>query len=89
MGTTNLDPKALSDLTPIEQIHLFLRFYFARWGATKGELWEWIVSESPVTLPINDTSVTYIVKGMLEGTCGFRNETVTAIRNFLGDEETS
>jgi hypothetical protein len=50
-------------MTKLEQLHLFLKFHFAPWGAAKGSIWE----DEFGDLPYDERSVMMIVKDIMTG----------------------
>lgn len=51
-------------MTSLEQLHLFLKFHYAPWGAAKGEIWESCSNNRPYT----EAEVLSVVHGLLNGT---------------------
>lgn len=50
-------------MTKLEQLALFLRFWFSPWGAAKGEIWESFSKD----LPFTDASAEKICGHIMDG----------------------
>lgn len=50
-------------MTNLEQLHLFLKFHFAPWGAAKGEIWEEVSRDAEYS----DINIFTMCEGILSG----------------------
>lgn len=52
----------------LEKLALFMKFWFAPWGAAKGECWEGFSGD----MPFQDSSAEEVCRDILDGTEDFR-----------------
>jgi hypothetical protein len=64
----------------LRQLKLFLDFYFAPWGAAKGEVWEDCFS-----YPFDAESANKIASDILSGTPGLSPDEEKYLRIIVGD----
>lgn len=50
-------------MTKLEQVQLFLNFWFSPWGAAKGEIWESFSNDRPFT----DASAEEVIRQIMSG----------------------
>lgn len=67
-------------MTRLEQAKLLLDFYFAPWGAAKGEIWETISGDRP----FDEDTATFLIKGLLMGHTVLGEEKIKLIRIVTG-----
>jgi hypothetical protein len=67
-------------MTKLEQAKLFLDFYFAPWGAAKGEVWELVSGDRP----FDADTVTFLLKSVLAGNTVFNKEAVKCMKIITG-----
>lgn len=67
-------------MTKLEQAKLLLDFYFAPWGAAKGEIWEDISNDHPFT----DDSIMRILIGISEGSLALSEKDIRMMKIVTG-----
>lgn len=62
-------------MTNLEQLHLFLKFHFAPWGAAKGEIWESLTSR-----PYEESVVQDLCARLIDGRLVFEDFDIKMLR---------
>lgn len=67
-------------MTRLEQAKLLLDFYFAPWGAAKGQVWEDISYDQP----FDDRGVTKLLAGILDGSHPLSEQDIQCMKIVTG-----
>lgn len=68
-------------MNKLEQAKLFLNFYFAPWGAAKGEIWESITNDQPFS---DEVAIRYASR-ILSGHASFNTQDIRLMKIVVPD----